>query len=115
LAPYDYLVKPFAFAELLARARTLLRRGKAKEPELLRVADLTLDLLRRRVSRAAAASISPPRIRPARTADAAAGRSAAALADRLPGLDMNFDSDTTSSGWRCVACAPRWTTNSSPS
>jgi len=48
----DYLVKPFDFAELLARARTLLRRGKAKEPELLRVADLELDLLRRRVSRA---------------------------------------------------------------
>ncbi|MFA6443426.1 MAG: heavy metal response regulator transcription factor [Sterolibacterium sp.] len=47
----DYLVKPFAFAELLARARTLLRRGKAKEPELLRVADLELDLLRRRVMR----------------------------------------------------------------
>ncbi len=47
----DYLVKPFAFAELLARARTLLRRGKAKEPELLRVADLELDLLRRRVTR----------------------------------------------------------------
>ena len=47
----DYLVKPFAFAELLARARTLLRRGKAKEPELLRVADLELDLLRRRASR----------------------------------------------------------------
>ena len=48
----DYLVKPFAFAELLARARTLLRRGKVKEPELLRVADLELDLLRRRVTRA---------------------------------------------------------------
>ncbi|MBI5922706.1 MAG: heavy metal response regulator transcription factor [Betaproteobacteria bacterium] len=47
----DYLVKPFDFAELLARARSLLRRGKAKEPELLRVADLELDLLRRRVSR----------------------------------------------------------------
>ena len=47
----DYLVKPFAFAELLARARTLLRRGKAKEPELLHVADLELDLLRRRVVR----------------------------------------------------------------
>ncbi len=47
----DYLVKPFAFAELLARARSLLRRGKAKEPEVLRVADLELDLLRRRVAR----------------------------------------------------------------
>ena len=48
----DYLVKPFAFSELLARVRTLLRRGKAKEPELLRAADLELDLLRRRVTRA---------------------------------------------------------------
>ena len=48
----DYLVKPFAFSELLARVRTLLRRGKTKEPELLRAADLELDLLRRRVTRA---------------------------------------------------------------
>jgi len=47
----DYLVKPFAFSELLARVRTLLRRGKAKEPEVLRAADLELDLLRRRVIR----------------------------------------------------------------
>jgi len=49
----DYLVKPFAFAELLARVRTLLRRGmKVKEAEALQVADLELDLLRRRVHRA---------------------------------------------------------------
>ncbi|HRP97874.1 MAG TPA: heavy metal response regulator transcription factor [Rhodocyclaceae bacterium] len=49
----DYLVKPFAFSELLARVRTLLRRGaRAKEPEVLRAADLELDLLRRRVTRA---------------------------------------------------------------
>jgi two-component system copper resistance phosphate regulon response regulator CusR len=47
----DYLVKPFAFSELLARVRTLLRRGKAREPESLRVADLELDLMRRRVVR----------------------------------------------------------------
>ncbi|MBL8444923.1 MAG: heavy metal response regulator transcription factor [Zoogloeaceae bacterium] len=47
----DYLVKPFAFSELLARVRTLLRRGKTKEPEVLRAADLELDLLRRRVLR----------------------------------------------------------------
>jgi two-component system copper resistance phosphate regulon response regulator CusR len=47
----DYLVKPFAFAELLARVRTLLRRGKSKESEALRVADLELDLRRRRVTR----------------------------------------------------------------
>lgn len=49
----DYLVKPFAFSELLARVRTLLRRGgRAKEPDVLRAADLELDLLRRRVTRA---------------------------------------------------------------
>ncbi len=49
----DYLVKPFAFSELLARVRTLLRRGgKAKESEFLRAADLELDLIRRRVTRA---------------------------------------------------------------
>jgi len=47
----DYLVKPFAFSELLARVRTLLRRGKVKEPEVLSVADLDLDLLRRRATR----------------------------------------------------------------
>jgi two-component system copper resistance phosphate regulon response regulator CusR len=48
----DYLLKPFAFSELLARVRTLLRRGRAVEPEVLRVADVELDLLRRRVVRA---------------------------------------------------------------
>lgn len=47
----DYLVKPFAFSELLARMRTVLRRGAAREPEFLQVADLNLDLLRRRVTR----------------------------------------------------------------
>ena len=48
----DYLIKPFAFSELLARVQTLLRRGAAaKAPTLLRVADLELDATRRRVSR----------------------------------------------------------------
>ena len=48
----DYLVKPYAFSELLARVRALLRRGKTQEPEVLRVADLQVHLLRRRVERA---------------------------------------------------------------
>ena len=48
----DYLVKPFAFSELLARIRTLLRRGKNNDPDRLQVADLELDLLRRRATRA---------------------------------------------------------------
>ena len=49
----DYLVKPFAFAELLARVRTLLRRGQAPvQADRLQVADLVLDLARRRATRA---------------------------------------------------------------
>jgi len=51
----DYLTKPFAFAELLARLQALLRRsGGATEPTRLTVGDLTLDLLSRRVVRGGA-------------------------------------------------------------
>ncbi len=51
----DYLVKPFAFAELLARVHALVRRRSASpEPTRLAVADLTLDLLTRKVERAGA-------------------------------------------------------------
>src|SRR4051812_25567310 len=39
----DYLTKPFAFAELLARVRALLRRPVTRGPEVLKLADLTLD------------------------------------------------------------------------
>jgi len=48
----DYLVKPFAFSELLARVRSLLRRGPARQPENICMADLEIDLLRQRVTRA---------------------------------------------------------------
>jgi two-component system, OmpR family, copper resistance phosphate regulon response regulator CusR len=48
----DYLVKPFAFSELLARVRSLLRRGPARTQEMLRLADLEIDLLRHRATRA---------------------------------------------------------------
>jgi heavy metal response regulator len=47
----DYLTKPFAFTELLARVRALLRRGQPA-PERLQVSDLVLDSMRRRVVRA---------------------------------------------------------------
>jgi heavy metal response regulator len=47
----DYLVKPFAFVELLARVRALLRRGQPT-PERLQVGDLLLDCIRRKVTRA---------------------------------------------------------------
>ncbi|HEX7982345.1 MAG TPA: heavy metal response regulator transcription factor [Duganella sp.] len=47
----DYLVKPFDFAELLARIKTLLRRGPVREADVVRVADLEIDVPRRRVTR----------------------------------------------------------------
>ena len=47
----DYMVKPFAFAELVARIRALVRRGRAAEIPRLSVADLELDLITRKVSR----------------------------------------------------------------
>ena len=47
----DYLVKPFAFEELLARIRALLRRGRAVEMLRFGVADLDLDIITRKVSR----------------------------------------------------------------
>ena len=48
----DYLVKPFAFAELLARVRTIMRRPPIRETATLHVADLDLDLAVHRASRA---------------------------------------------------------------
>ena len=47
----DYLTKPFAFSELLARVRVLLRRGKAEVKTTLQILDLTLDLVSHKVNR----------------------------------------------------------------
>ena len=47
----DYLVKPFAFAELVARIRALVRRGRSAEAPKLAVGDLTMDLVTRKVAR----------------------------------------------------------------
>lgn len=47
----DYLIKPFAFSELLARVRSILRRGPARQSLQLRVADLEVDVQRHRASR----------------------------------------------------------------
>lgn len=48
----DYLVKPFAFSELLARVRSLLRRSAHRSEETIRMADLEIDLSRQRATRA---------------------------------------------------------------
>ncbi|MDQ2139907.1 heavy metal response regulator transcription factor [Alcaligenaceae bacterium B3P038] len=51
----DYLVKPFAFSELLARIQAVMRRGRgAAEPTVLQLADLEMDLAKRKVTRAGA-------------------------------------------------------------
>jgi DNA-binding response OmpR family regulator len=56
----DYLTKPFAFDELLARIRALLRRSRSAQPAVLRVVDLTLDPFTRRVARGSLAlSLTP--------------------------------------------------------
>jgi two-component system copper resistance phosphate regulon response regulator CusR len=47
----DYLVKPFAFSELLARVQNILRRGPVQREQTIRIADLELDPVRHRVTR----------------------------------------------------------------
>ncbi len=47
----DYLVKPFAFSELLARVRSVLRRGPERQPKTLQIADLEINLLTGRARR----------------------------------------------------------------
>ena len=47
----DYLVKPFAFSELLARVRSLLRRGASRTASVVKVADLQIDIERHRATR----------------------------------------------------------------
>jgi two-component system, OmpR family, copper resistance phosphate regulon response regulator CusR len=47
----DYLVKPFAFSELLARVRTILRRPPIREPVIFRVGDLELDVAGHKATR----------------------------------------------------------------
>jgi two-component system copper resistance phosphate regulon response regulator CusR len=47
----DYLVKPYAFSELLARVRALMRRRGERQPQVLQIADLSVDLLGRKAMR----------------------------------------------------------------
>ena len=91
----DYLVKPFAFVELVARIRTLLRRAPLREDDLLRVGDMEIDVIARNVKRQGKAS--------ALTAQEfnllhlLARRQGQVLSRSLIASavwDMNFDSDT---------------------
>jgi two-component system copper resistance phosphate regulon response regulator CusR len=91
----DYLVKPFAFAELLARVRTLLRRGPVREVELIRVADLEIDVPRHRVTRGGqrieltAKEFALLHLLAQRQGEVMSRTQIASLV-----WDMNFDSDT---------------------
>lgn len=91
----DYLVKPFAFAELLARIKTLLRRGPVREADTVRVADLEIDVLRRRVTRQArrieltAKEFALLHLLAKRQGEVLSRTQIASMV-----WDMNFDSDT---------------------
>lgn len=91
----DYLVKPFAFVELVARIRTLLRRGPVREEELIRIADLEIDVLRRRVRRGL--ETIPLTAQEFALLHLLARRQGQVLSRALIASqvwDMNFDSDT---------------------
>jgi two-component system copper resistance phosphate regulon response regulator CusR len=91
----DYLVKPFAFSEFLARVRALLRRGTTQPLENIHVGDLTVNLLRRRAERAGQRlDLSPQEFVLLSVLVRKSGEvmSRTLLAEQV--WDMNFDSDT---------------------
>jgi two-component system, OmpR family, copper resistance phosphate regulon response regulator CusR len=91
----DYLVKPFAFSELLARVRTLLRRGPVRELEHIEIADLSIDVLKRRVARGdSRIDLTPKEFTLLHLLAQRQGEvlSRSQIASQV--WDMNFDSDT---------------------
>ena len=91
----DYLVKPFAFVELVARIRTLLRRGPVREEELIRIGDMEIDVIRRRVRRGAQPiALTAQEFALLHLLARRQGQvlSRALIASQV--WDMNFDSDT---------------------
>lgn len=91
----DYLVKPFAFAELLARIKALMRRGPVRELDIIQVAGLEIDVLRRRVTRdAKRIDLTPKEFALLHLLAVRQGEvlSRTLIASQV--WDMNFDSDT---------------------
>ena len=91
----DYLVKPFAFSELLARIRTLLRRGGSRPLETYRAADIEVDVVRHRAVRGGQElNLSPKEFALLSLLVRRAGEvlSRTIIAEQV--WDMNFDSDT---------------------
>jgi two-component system copper resistance phosphate regulon response regulator CusR len=91
----DYLIKPFAFVELLARVRTLLRRGPAREVEHLKIGDLEIDAIRRRVKRAGRRiDLTPREFALLHLLATRQGEVLTRTQIASSVWDMNFDSDT---------------------
>jgi len=91
----DYLVKPFAFSELLARIRTLLRRGTATEIQKIQCADLEIDAIKHRVTRNdVRIDLTPKEFQLLLLMARRPGEvfSRTVIAEQV--WDMNFDSDT---------------------
>ena len=91
----DYLLKPFAFSELLARVRSILRRGPSRQPETLQVADLELDLIRHKAARGGQRlDLTPKEFGLLSLLARRKGEvlSRTLIAEQV--WDMNFDSDT---------------------
>jgi two-component system, OmpR family, copper resistance phosphate regulon response regulator CusR len=91
----DYLVKPFAFSELLARIHTILRRGPARQVQVLRVGDLEIDVLRQRASRGnTRLDLTPKEFALLSLFARRAGQvlSRTSIAEQV--WDLNFDSET---------------------
>src|SRR5216110_2429503 len=91
----DYLVKPFAFSELLARVRSILRRGPSRQSDELVVGDLTIDFRRHRAERAGKRlDLTPKEFALLSLLARHAGEvlSRTLIAEQV--WDMNFDSDT---------------------
>lgn len=91
----DYLVKPFAFSEFLARVRSILRRGPGRQKEILRVADLEVDTVRFAASRSGRKlELTPKEFTLLALLARRAGDvlSRTLIAEQV--WDMNFDSDS---------------------
>lgn len=91
----DYLIKPFAFAELLIRIKTLLRRGPIRELEVLQIADLEIDVPKHRVTRMGnRIDLTAKEFALLHVLAQRAGQvlSRSAIASQV--WDMNFDSET---------------------
>jgi len=91
----DYLVKPFSFSELHARVRNALRRAPSRQPDVLQLADLDMDLIRHKVSRAGKAlDLAPQEYRLLEYLLRHPGEvlTRTRLAEQV--WDMNFDGDS---------------------